>query len=380
VFVSFPPDLEVNRPACQVWDNQSSSNTTQALPPAQAVKLDSIYAAGGPKCLTDTVQQLTGLRFNHFVGVDFSGFRDLVNGVQGVSLCVKAPIKDGTLGTIVGQAGQVTLSGDQALNFVRAAQVTGQGSQPPDLLRINRQQRFLAAFLRKTVGQQNLLMDQNLLNTFLGSFAQSTFGDNMGVDQLSKLAVGLQSLSLGRVTFVTVPTANTLDQAGNETLVPDTAKQLFTAIIDNSPLPGETAGQSGSSQPAPSSVSPQGIKVQVLNAVPNATRPLAGETATKLRGFGFNVNSVGGTPPNVTQTVIKYSADQAAQAKLVASSVPSATLQVDPSQDGAIQLILGPGFDENVVAPNANSAAGAAATSEAPSGLAYLNATDTSCA
>jgi len=140
-----------------------------------AVKLNSVYAIGGPRCLTDTVQQLTGLRINHFVGIDLNGFRNLAGSVGGVDMCVKAPLQDAALGTIVNRAGPVSLSGDQALNFVRADQIMG-ATGIADFTRIDRQQKFLAALLRKTIGQQNLLMDASLLNNFLGAFTTSTFG------------------------------------------------------------------------------------------------------------------------------------------------------------------------------------------------------------
>jgi hypothetical protein len=82
----------------------------------------------------------------------------------------------------------------------------------------------------------------------------------------------------------------------------------------------------------------------------------------------------------VTRTVIRYASTQTAQAQLVASSVPTAALQLDPSMDGAIQVIIGPGFDSHVRAPHAGGTTRTPTVSEAPTGLTYLNATNTSCA
>jgi hypothetical protein len=47
--------------------------------------------------------------------------------------------------------------------------------------------------------------------------------------------------------------------------------------------------------------------------------------------------------------------------------------------DGAIQLILGADFDHRVQAPRQGGGTGSTA-SEAPDGLSYVNAADTSCA
>jgi LCP family protein required for cell wall assembly len=379
--VSFPPNLQVNRPGCQQWNNQTNQVNGQ-VPAQTGVKLSSIYGIGGPRCVTDTVQQLTGLRINHFVGVDDGGFSDLVSGVQGVQLCVKQPLKDAALGTIVPQAGQVSLTGKQALNYVSADQVTGD-TQIADFSRINRQQRFLAALLRKTIGQQQLLMDPSKLNNFLGTFTKSTFGDNMGVDQLVKLATSMQGLALGKITFVTEPTTGTLNSAGEESVQSGASKQLFKAVIDNSPLPGETAGGAVTNSPA-KPASPADIKVQVLNGIGQSAAGWAGSTADDLRGFGYGISQIGdASAHNVTHTLIKYAASQQSQAALLATSVPSATLQVDQSMGGAIQLIIGPGFDRKVQAPHGGGAAKTGANgspaSEAPADLSYVNAADQSC-
>ncbi|HEX5403547.1 MAG TPA: LCP family protein [Pseudonocardiaceae bacterium] len=380
--VSFPPNLQVDRPVCQQWNNQTNQVTGQ-VPAQTGVKLSSVYATGGPRCVTDTVQQLTGLRINHFVGVDNSGFNALVSSVQGVTLCVKAPVKDAALGTIVGQSGQVDLSGTRALNYVRADQIVGD-KQIADLSRITRQQRFLAAMARKTIGQQNLLMNANLLNNFLGTFTKSTFGDNVGVSQLAKLATSLQGLALGRITFVTLPTASTLNAAGEETIQATSSRQLFTAIIDNSALPGETtASQTSTPSTTTKAVTASQVKVQVINGIGDSAPGVATQTANALSPLGYKITEIGGpAPANVTKTIIKYASAQQAQAQLLASSVPSASLQVDPSMGGAIQLIIGPGFDHTVKAPHAGVPSGAnnAPSSEAPAGLSYVNAANTSCA
>lgn len=378
--VSFPPNLQVDRPVCQQWDNKTSQTGGQ-VPAQTGVKLSSVYSVGGPRCVTDTVQQLSGLRINHFVGVDTAGFGSLVGTVQGgVPLCVAAPVKDAKLGTIVGRSGTVTLSGTKALDYVTANQVSGD-KQPADISRIARQQRFLAAVLRKTIGQQNLLMNTGLLNNFLGTFTKSTFGDNMGVDQLAKLATSLQGLALGRITFVTVPTTGAPNAAGEETLQASTSKQLFNAIIDNSPLPGETGGSQPAAATPAKPVSAKDIKLQVINGIGDSAPGAATRTANSLRQFGFVISQIGGpAPPGTTRTVIRYASGQQAQAQLLASSVPSAKLQVDPSMGGAIQLVLGPGFDDVVKAPKAGAVTATGGASEAPAGLSYVNAANTSCA
>jgi hypothetical protein len=203
----------------------------------------------------------------------------------------------------------------------------------------------------------------------------------MGVDQLSKLATSLQGLSLGRITFVTMPTTNGLNAAGDETTDATKSKSLFNAIIDNSPLPGEASGTSGATAQNAAVATPGTTKVQVINGIGATANGAAGDTADSLTHFGYVIASVSDASSTVPQTVIKYAVGQQAGAHLLASSVPSATLQVDSSLDGAIELVLGKGFDHKVQAPHAGGGSGApSTTTEAPAGLSIVNATDETCA
>ena len=119
------------------------------------VKLNTAYQVGGPRCVTKVVQELSGLAVNHFLGVDFSGFKDMVDAVDGVPVCLEKPLRDSVLGTVVDRAGTSVLTGDQALNFVRARHVVGDPTS--DYGRIHRQQVFLSALLRQTLSAGTLL-------------------------------------------------------------------------------------------------------------------------------------------------------------------------------------------------------------------------------
>jgi LCP family protein required for cell wall assembly len=377
VVVSFPRDLEVDRPACEGWDAGTGQYTAQQHPAASKFKLNSVYATGGPKCVTKVVQQLSGLAINHFVGIDFNGFKDMVEAVQGVGVCVERPLKDSVLGTIVPQGGtEVILTGDQALNFVRARHV--QGDVTSDYGRITRQQRFLSALLRKAMSNQ-VLLDPGKLTGFVEAFAKSTFGDNIGVDQLMLLGRSMQGIQAGRVTFITVPTVGEANERGNEMLRVNDNNNLFKAIRNDAPLPGEApppeATQAPSSAAPPTQpVDPTTIKIQVFNGG-NTTARIAGRTADKLKELGYQVMRVQNGEP-VPNTVVRYGKDRQAAAATLASSVPGAQLQEDPSLVGALMLVIGPEFNGDVVAPTGT----AQQPPPLPSDLATVNGGDVSCA
>jgi LCP family protein required for cell wall assembly len=387
VVVSFPRDLEVTRPACEGWDPKTGKYTGEQHPEVKRVKLNTAYQMGGPMCVTKLVQNLSGLAINHFVGIDFHGFKDMVDAVAGVEVCVEKPMKDDVLGTVVPEAGKnVKLTGDQALNFVRARHVIGDPTS--DYGRIIRQQRFLSSLLRKAMSTE-VLLNPGKLTKFVDAFAKATFGDNIGVDQLFTLGQSMQGVAAGRVTFITVPTVGIENERHNEDLREDDSNALFEAIRQDVPLPGEAPNKDDRSQqpqtqaglmqqkqapPATGTVDPQGIKIQVLNGG-NETGGIARETGDDLADLGFDVVRVDKAPEPVDRTIIRYSKSREAQAQTLKAAVPGATLVEDPSVAGALFLIIGPEFDGKVQSPTTGGA-----PVDVPENLSTVNGGDVSCA
>ncbi|HKN53136.1 MAG TPA: LCP family protein, partial [Amycolatopsis sp.] len=247
VVTSFPRDLEIDRPACQRWDPAQQKNTDETVPEMKIAKLNTAFAVGGPQCVTKVIQQLTGLRINHFVGIDFNGFKQMVDAVHGVTVHNEIPIDDTVLGKVLLQTGDVTISGDQALNFVRARHVKGDPTS--DYGRIKRQQEFIGALLKKVMSK-DVVLDPGKLSDFITAFAGATFGDNLGVKQMMSLAQSMKGLDPAKVNFLTVPTTGMANSRGNEVLVKSRTKALFDAIRTNEPLPDPNAPlAAGDAQP-----------------------------------------------------------------------------------------------------------------------------------
>jgi LCP family protein required for cell wall assembly len=398
VMVSFPRDLEIQRPACDRYDAKTGTYSKVQSPASKNQKLNTAFQVGGPLCVTKVIQGLTGLAINHFVGIDFNGFKGMVDAVQGVELCVERPMYDTELKTwIVQTPGQnVKLEGDAALNFVRARHVqdspaaNAKGDPTSDYGRIKRQQRFLSSLLRKAMSGQ-VLLDPGKLTSFISAFTKATFGDGISTKDLITLGSSLQNVGAGKVTFITVPTVGLPNDRSNEVLRDKDNQNLFTAIRNEQPLPGEQtdAGPQGQAQnkppdslKAPELVDPKTVKVQVLNG--GAGDGKANPAANALRNLGYQVVRTDNSPEKVQKTVVRYG-DAEAAATTLASSVPGATLEKDPSLGGAVFLILGPDFKGGITAPKAGGAApptGSGQTTAAPlpRDLATVNAGDTTCA
>lgn len=245
VVVSFLRDLEVRRPACQRWNPKTGSYADETVPAARHVKLNTAYAVGGPKCITKLIQQITHMRIQHFVGVNFSGFQNMVGAVGGVTVDVAQPIVDRELGTVVEQAGKTHLKGKQALEFMRARKVIGDPTAGYG--RVERQQQFIGALLDRMLSK-DVLLDAGKLTALVNAFTGATFGDNIGFDQMLTLGQSMRKMESGNIKFLTVPTTGVANQRGNEVLLEDEANALFSALIQRRPLPGEKPKTSQAAQ------------------------------------------------------------------------------------------------------------------------------------
>ncbi|GAA4853744.1 hypothetical protein GCM10025787_41980 [Saccharopolyspora rosea] len=284
--VSFPRDLKVDMPACERWDSASGRYTGQQLPPRKDVRLNEAFAVGGPKCTTKVIQQISGLSITSFLGVDFQGFKSMVDAMQGVEVCSDKPIVDTNLGTVLPTAGRQTLTGDQALSYVRARHVVGDPTS--DYGRMQRQQMFLSSVLRKAMSSQ-VLLDPKKLGGFVNAVTANTFGENVSTDKLMELGQSLQGLDPAKVTFATVPTTGYADSEGMEVLRDSDARALFQAIIDGAPVAPKTADagpQQAAGSGALASGGASGPRAQTGPGAPapNPAPPVPGNLSTVNAG------------------------------------------------------------------------------------------------
>lgn len=362
VVVSLPRDVRVDRPACRSWNPDNGQYGGQ-LAPEKTVMANSVYNDGGPECVANLMTQLTGLKINHFVSIDFVGFREMSTAIGGVQICSPTAIVDDELGVILDKPGKYTLKGDQALQYVRARKVQAKGDGGTDFDRIKRQQGFLSAMLRQALSNE-VLLSPTKLNNFINALTKSTVGDNIDVASLLELANSLQSLDAGRVSFVTMPHWTDDNKLINipddniERLKDDDVKALFQTIIDGTPLPQEKPteqkpGEQASTPAQPGTVvNPKDVTIQVLNGDPTNGGAVA-RTSTALEEQGFKVARRDNAPENSAKTTIKYAKGNENKAATLKAAVPSAELVESADMGGAVVLTIGANFDNKVVAPQA---------------------------
>ena len=87
VLVSIPRDTIVNIPSCKRRDGST-------VPAAPATMFNSAFSEAGAACTIKTVEKLTKIRIDHHVVIDFGGFRDMVNALGGVKICLPQSVND----------------------------------------------------------------------------------------------------------------------------------------------------------------------------------------------------------------------------------------------------------------------------------------------
>src|SRR6202020_3619402 len=141
-------------------------------------KINAALAFGGPTLLVQTVEQVTGLRIDHYMGIGFGGLADVVNKVGGVRICVKTAIPADSYSGFKGlAAGCHNLNGTQAIAFVRDRH----SFATSELQRIQDQRAFLSALLSKATSPGVYL------NPFTALPFASTAASSIAVDKSTSL-------------------------------------------------------------------------------------------------------------------------------------------------------------------------------------------------
>ncbi len=261
--VSFPRDLIVPIASCP---NPAGGNF-----PAQTNKINVALTYGGLPCIVKTVENLTGLTIPYAALTEFQGVVGLSNAVGGVTVCVAKAIRDEQISFNL-DAGQQTLVGQQAVQFLRVRYGVGDGS---DLARISNQQLFLSALVRKIKTPETLgnpIKDYALAKAVASNMTLTTSLKNPTT--LVSMALAVKNINFENIVFVQYP-GSYGSAAGQNGVLPikSAADMLFTAIKNNQPVTltgktgvGTTTDPTATVAPAPSgSASPSA----------SATRPPA---------------------------------------------------------------------------------------------------------
>ncbi|WP_055494811.1 LCP family protein [Streptomyces sp. TP-A0356] len=225
--VSIPRDTLVDRPACT--DTKGVTHTA-----APRSMFNEAYSTGGAACAVKTVESITGVRMDHYVEVDFSGFQKLIDDLGGVKVTTTKDIND-TKSHLDLTAGMHTLNGQQSLGLVRTRHGVGDGS---DLGRIQLQQAFIKA-LANQVKDIGVLTSPTKLYDLADTAtkAVTTDSDLASVKNLASFANGLKGISSSHMNMVTMPVEYDPADPNRVLMQKAKAQLVWDALKNDRPIP-----------------------------------------------------------------------------------------------------------------------------------------------
>jgi LCP family protein required for cell wall assembly len=165
-------------------------------------KINASYAFGGPTLLIQTVEQLTQVRIDHYVAIDFDGLIQVTDDLGGVDVAVAQTSSNGPY---TFPAGMNHLDGDQARWYLAQRK----GLPGGDFDRVKRQQQYLRAMFGKLFSSDTFTDPGKLDSAMLAVTSAVAIDDGLSNGDLLSLAYSMRNVSPENVDFFTAPVLGT---------------------------------------------------------------------------------------------------------------------------------------------------------------------------
>ncbi len=380
--LSIPRDMIIDIPDCPTKQDDGS---TKNIPGTQNVRFNESLGQYDrtPSCTMRTVTKITGITPDHFMVADFNAVKTLSSAVGGVDVCLAKDIDD-PKSHLKLPKGKHTIEGEDALAFVRTRHSVGTGG---DLSRIELQQQFLSALMRKLKSNDTLSSPKKMISLAeSGTKALTVDSKIADIMKLKDLGMELGKLDMKNLSFATVPVIDNPAEKVHTTVVPDPTKaeQLFAMMRADESLTvvkkkekaekAEVAARLKGPKADPSEV-----RVDIYNG--SGKTGAAQTTLTWLQNNEGVLKSsqLGNAPSDIKKTTLEYAPDQADQARRLADimGLSGAALKPGKSEKNAqglpaMKLTLGGDFKGAGVPIDA--------TSKAPKDIKKVEADKVMCA
>ena len=290
--LSFPRDLLVKIPG------KGTTRINAAL----------TYGDGNPGLLIKTIEANFGININHYVQVNFAGFKSLVDIIGGVPIWFPTPVRDKHSGLLVENAGCTNLDRNGSLSYARSryfeykdAKGRWRSDGASDYGRMRRQQDFLRRVMHRAIskGARNPVVLSKMVDT--------------GVEHitLDPYTTAADLITLGRAFQRFDP-----DKLGQSSLI---VREVFRGGADVLEL-DEVASEPvlaqfrGTGATGEVEILPSTVTVRVWNGT--GVQDQASDITDRFEAVGFQVASPDSTEP-VWVTEVRYPPGADAQAHLV---------------------------------------------------------------
>jgi LCP family protein required for cell wall assembly len=186
-------------------------------------KINAAFAYGGAKLLTQTIEQETGIRIDHYVETGFGGLVDMVDAVGGIEICPEQAIKDPQAKLNIKEGCQEA-DGVTALGYSRSRKTYAQG----DLQRAQAQREVLGNIGKKVVSPWSVINPFRYWNLNMAATEAVAVGEGMGPIRAAMWASAMTNVGGEDGLTCGVPIADLSVQWDEER-----SKQMFKAIIED---------------------------------------------------------------------------------------------------------------------------------------------------
>ncbi|WP_432024027.1 LCP family protein [Streptomyces parvus] len=350
--MSIPRDLVTDIPECET---KQSDGTSTTIPGTPNERFNTSLGQNGrdPGCTMKTVENITGLKPDHFMMVDFNAVKELTTAVGGVEVCMSKPVDDPKSHLVLPQ-GKSTVQGEKALALLRTRDSFGNRS---DLDRIKVQQQFLGSMIREMKSSDTLTNPKKLYKLADAATNALTVDSAIGdAQKLMTLAQEISKVDTKNITFLTMPVIDNPAEPKPVTVVVDPVKgeQLFAMMRSDTSLTEVKQKQKDAKSKQAAllkgpKADPADVRVDVLNGgeIPGA----AGSTVTWLQNEQGVLKSTNkaNAPEKIKKTTLEYAPNQADQARALAEmmGLPATAMKkgtADAEGLDAMVLTLGADF------------------------------------
>ncbi|MDN5794483.1 MAG: LCP family protein [Intrasporangium sp.] len=198
-------------------------------------KINASFSLGGPKLLTETVEQVTGIHVDGYLEIGLGGFAAVVDSLGGVDICVPRDMKDKKAGIDL-KKGCQTLNGKNALGYVRSRYEDPLG----DIGRAARQRQFLGALMKEAATPATVLVPWRYKGFADAVAGGITVGEETSLMDAVRILRAMRSVSNDEGLSLSVPVENLAYPTSNAGVAVKwntaQAKALFSALKNDEPL------------------------------------------------------------------------------------------------------------------------------------------------
>ncbi|MFI9373669.1 LCP family protein [Streptomyces parvulus] len=381
--LSIPRDLIVDVPDCPTTQEDG---TQKVIRGTTGVRFNTSLGQDGrtPSCTMRTVTELTGVTPDNFMVADFNAVKTLTSAVGGVEVCLAKDIDDPDSHLKL-PAGEHTVEGEQALAFVRTRHSVGFGG---DLSRIQIQQQFLSALMRKLKSNDTLTSPSKMLKLAeAGTEALTVDSQLDSIGKLKDLGLELGKLNTKNLTFTTVPVVDNPAEKVKATVVlkEGPAQQVFDMVANDVSFTEVKQKEKKEAAAVAARLKgersePSDVRVRVMNGGAPAGSAQQELAYLQTDAGVTKSENAGNAPADLSRTTLEYAPDQADQARALAEILGLSGAAMKPGESvtnsqGLPTMTLTLGKDFKGAGVKINAAAG-----KTPEGVEKSTADKVECA